>query len=73
MEATDPAKSVACEAIVIGGGVAVARPWLAPVIAARMDELLAGYLPTLSIVVPAALGAEAGPRGALLLAEAALG
>ncbi|MCY7397349.1 MAG: ROK family protein [Sphingomonas bacterium] len=65
--------TLACEAIVIGGGVSVARPWLADAIAARMDDLLAGYLPTPSIVLPAALGAEAGPRGALLLAEAALG
>ena len=64
--------TLACQAIVIGGGVAVARPWLAAAIAARMDEQLAGYLPGPSSVVPAALGAEAGPRGALLLARRAL-
>ena len=64
--------TLSCEAIVIGGGVAVARPWLAAAIATRMDELLAGYVPEPSLVLPAALGAEAGPRGALLLAAAAL-
>jgi fructokinase len=64
--------SLATEAIVIGGGVAVARPWLAGAIAARMDAILANYLPTPSRVVPATLGADAGPRGALLLALAAL-
>lgn len=64
--------TLASEAIVIGGGVAVARPWLAAALAKRSDEVLAGYLPERSLVLPAALGAEAGPRGALLLAEAAL-
>jgi fructokinase len=60
------------QAIVIGGGVAVARPWLAVAIAARMDQLLAGYLPGASVVVAARLGSKAGPRGALLLARTAL-
>ncbi len=64
--------TLACQRIIVGGGVAVARPWLAGAIAARMDEVLAGYLPDTSAVVPAALGAEAGPRGALLLARRAL-
>jgi len=64
--------TLACQRIVIGGGVAVARPWLAAAVQARMDEILAGYLPGPSAVVPAALGADAGPRGALLLAAAAL-
>ena len=59
--------TLAPEAIVIGGGVAVARPWLAAAVQARMDEVLAGYLDR-SRVVPATLGADAGPRGALLLA-----
>ena len=36
--------TLAPQAIVIGGGVAVARPWLAAAIQARMDEVLAGYL-----------------------------
>ena len=65
--------TLACEAIVIGGGVSVARPWLAQAVAARMDEILADYLPEPSAVIPAALGPDAGPRGALLLAEEALG
>lgn len=64
--------TLSCQVIVIGGGVAVARPWLAAAIAGRMDELLAGYLPDASSVIPAALGAEAGPRGALLLAASAI-
>ena len=64
--------TLATEAIVIGGGVAVARPWLAEAVAARMDELLGGYLAGESRVVPAALGEDAGPRGALLLAASAL-
>ncbi len=63
--------TLACQAIVIGGGVAVARPWLAAKIAARMDQLINGYIPAASSVIPAALGAEAGPRGALLLARSA--
>ncbi len=64
--------TLACQAIVIGGGVAVARPWLAAAVAARMDDFLSGYLPGPSAVVLAALGAEAGPRGALLLARSVL-
>ena len=61
-----------CEQIVIGGGVALARPWLAAAVEARMDQILAGYLPDACAVVPAALGPDAGARGALLLAAAAL-
>ncbi len=64
--------TLACEAIVIGGGVAVAHTWLGAEIAARMDELLAGYLPEPSAVAPAALGADAGPLGAVILARSAL-
>jgi len=64
--------TLACERIVIGGGVAVARPWIAEAIETRMAQLLAGYLSEPCAIVPAALGADAGPRGALLLAAAAL-
>ncbi len=64
--------TLACQRIVIGGGVALGRPWLAAAIEARMDEILAGYLPDACEVVPAALGADAGPHGALLLAASAL-
>ena len=63
--------TLAPQAIVIGGGVATDRAWLAPAIAGRMDEVLGGYLDA-SSVIPAALGADAGPRGALLLAASAL-
>ena len=63
--------TLAPQAIVIGGGVATDRAWLAPAIAVRMDEVLGGYLDA-SSVIPAALGADAGPRGALLLAASAL-
>ena len=65
--------TLACEAIVLGGGVSVARPWLAAAIAARMDQVLAAYLPKPSDVRRATLGNDAGPRGALLLAASALG
>ena len=66
--------TLASEAIVLGGGVIVARPWLVPTIEARMIELLAGYLPDVGpgVLRLAALGADAGPRGALLLARNAL-
>jgi len=64
--------TLAPEAIVIGGGVAVDRAWLGPAVQARMDQILAAYLPDPSSVVPAALGPDAGPRGALLLARTAL-
>ncbi len=64
--------TLATQTFVIGGGVAVARPWLAAAIAKRMDIILAGYLPTSSVVVAAALGDDAGPRGALLLGRDAL-
>jgi fructokinase len=64
--------TLACEAIVIGGGVSVARGWLGAAVAKRMDEVLAGYLPGGSRVIHAQLGGDAGPRGALLLARQAL-
>ncbi len=64
--------TLACQRIVIGGGVALGRPWLASAIVARMDEILANYLPEAGEVVAAAFGADAGPRGALLLAASAL-
>ena len=64
--------TLACEQIVIGGGVALARSWLAAAVEARMDQILAGYLSDRCAVVPAALGPDAGPRGALLLAATAL-
>ena len=64
--------TLACQRFIIGGGVALARPWLAAAIEARIDQILAGYLSDPCPVVPAALGSDAGPRGALLLAATAL-
>jgi fructokinase len=64
--------TVAPQRIVIGGGVA-AMPGLFPLVRAKLAELLNGYpgLPehaAADFVVPAALGALAGPAGALALA-----
>jgi fructokinase len=67
--------TLASERIVIGGGVVVSRPWLIPAIESRMVELLGGYLPFVGeapVLRLAALGGDAGPRGALLLARKAL-
>ena len=67
--------TLASERIVIGGGVVVSRPWLVPAVEARMVELLGGYLPFVGeapVLRLAALGGDAGPRGALLLARGAL-
>lgn len=67
--------TLASERIVIGGGVVVSRPWLVPAVESRMVELLGGYLPFVGespLLRPAALGGDAGPRGALLLARGAL-
>ncbi|HEX2298719.1 MAG TPA: ROK family protein [Pseudonocardiaceae bacterium] len=68
--------AIAPQRIVLGGSVS-ALPGLFPAIRARLAELLAGYpgLPehdAEQFVVPAALGALAGPAGALVLAEQAL-
>ena len=68
--------TLASERIILGGGVIVSRPWLVPAIETRMVELLAGYLPYVGeapVLRLAALGPDAGPRGALLLARNALG
>ena len=67
--------TLASERIVLGGGVTNSRSFLAGAIAKRTAELLGGYLPYISDRAPvaaAALGQDAGPRGSLLLAEAAL-
>lgn len=65
--------TLAPQRIVIGGGV-TALPGLFPLVRAQLAETLAGYpgLPehgTDDFVVPAALGALAGPAGALILAD----
>ena len=64
--------------IVFGGGVSLGVPWLLPMVRAMLDQSLGGYgdrslLGDLDdYIVPAALGAEAGPTGAILLGEHAL-
>ena len=61
--------------VVMGGGVITGAPHLAPRIGAAMGKSLAGYsmLPAVAdaatFVVPAALGARAGPLGAVLLGQ----
>ncbi len=67
--------TLASQRIVFGGGVMNSRPWLVDAIAKRSAERLNGYLPFVTDRAPlfaAALGDNAGPRGALLLAEEAL-
>lgn len=64
--------TLASERIVIGGGVAVARPELIDAVALATASKLNGYLSYIdnrAPIFPAALGGDAGPRGALLLAE----
>ena len=70
--------TLAPQRIVLGGGVGVGQPQLLPMIRDRVAAVLAGYLPFANraaldaLIVPAALGGDAGPIGALLLAERAL-
>ena len=64
--------------IVMGGGVTVGVPHLLPRIRTALTKSLAGYMPlpeialTDSFVVPAALGGQAGPLGAVVLGTQAL-
>lgn len=64
--------------IIIGGGLGVGQPHLLPRVRAAMLDKLAGYHPRVTeatidaLLVPAALGGDAGPLGALCLAEMAL-
>jgi len=65
--------TLACERIVLGGGVIEGRQMLVERIATRTQQLIGGYLPMASqMVVAAELGDDAGPKGALLLAAQAL-
>lgn len=70
--------TLAPERIVIGGGVATKRPRLLLKAPARTAALLGGYLPGFDsaalqrCIVPAGLGDNAGPLGAIALGEAAL-
>ena len=64
---------LASERIIFGGGVTAGRPWIAARVAAAVEAKLARYLPPLPAraFVTAELGTDAGPTGALLLAEQA--
>lgn len=67
--------TLSSERIVLGGGVINRRQWLVERIAVKCAEQLAGYLPHITNLAPlvaASLGDDAGPTGALILAEAAL-
>ena len=67
--------TLASEKIVIGGGVAVARPELIEAVSSATAKKLNGYLSYIenrAPILPAALGGEAGPKGALLLADQVL-
>ena len=70
--------TLAPQRIVIGGGVAAKRPHLLSEAAARTCVLLGNYLPGYDAaslqrcIVPAGLGDDAGPLGAVALGEAAL-
>jgi len=63
--------------ILFGGSVALSRAFLLPAIRTRVVERLGAYLPFLdagsaeAIIQPAGLGTEAGPLGAIALAQAA--
>lgn len=65
--------------IVLGGGIMVGNPFLLPRLRARTGMILNGYvaLPEVAYMetylVPAALGGQAGPLGAVVLGRLALG
>jgi fructokinase len=70
--------TTSAERILFGGSVAMSRPFLLPWVRARVVDRLGTYLPFLDgdaadrIIQPARLGAEAGPLGAIALAQAEL-
>ncbi|KHK93315.1 ROK family protein [Novosphingobium malaysiense] len=63
--------------IVVGGGVANKQPHLLPAALCRLPEILGGYLRDFTpevlagMITPPAMGDNAGPMGALILAERA--
>ncbi|WP_260924407.1 ROK family protein [Novosphingobium sp. 9] len=71
--------SLSPQRIVVGGGVSQRQPHLLPAAITRVPALLGDYLrdcdpATLeALVVPPLLGNDAGPTGALVVAERALG
>ena len=64
--------------IVFGGGVALGVSWLLPMVREMLDQSIGSYGDRSLIgsyddyIVPASLGAEAGPLGAILLGKQAL-
>lgn len=70
--------TLSTERVLIGGGVGLGRPSLLPSLRARVLASLDGYLPFVTeqtiheIVRFAALGADAGPLGAVAIAQDAL-
>ena len=64
---------LATQRIILGGGVAAGRPWLAKRVAAAVDAKIGAYLPPVGSgsIINAGLGTDAGPTGALILAEQA--
>jgi len=70
--------TTSAQRILFGGSVAMSRAFLLPWALALVVERLGSYLPFLrdngadGIIVPAGLGVEAGPLGAIALAQAAL-
>lgn len=63
--------------VIVGGGVANKQPHLLPAAIARVPKILGGYLQDCTpavlnrLIVPAGLGDDAGPMGALVLADRA--
>ena len=67
---------IAPQRILVGGGVGLGVPGLLDSAIARLPGLLGGYLPELdpaALIRPPALGADAGPLGAIALAIVAAG
>ncbi|WP_414902123.1 ROK family protein [Sphingomonas flavalba] len=70
--------TLAPQRLLIGGGVGTGRPFLLPLVRERAVALLGGYLPYVDEVSAAllirepALGADAGPLGAIALGLSAL-
>ncbi|WP_448501642.1 ROK family protein [Sphingomonas sp.] len=68
---------LAPERILVGGGVGIGAGWLVAEARAMLPELLGGYYPDLdgdalaAMIRAPALGGEAGPMGAVALAQAA--
>ncbi|QDX27926.1 ROK family protein [Sphingomonas suaedae] len=69
--------TVSAQRILFGGSVALSRPFLLPWVRDHVVERIAGYLPFVDdmsgrdVIKPATLGTEAGPLGAIALAQAA--